>query len=225
MLVTGTGVVRLTRPAGNTYEGSTTISGGTLLVNNTSNSGTSTGAVFVNTGGTLGGTGFINTGTTNNGVTVSAGGKLAPGASAGVLTMLLGTGSLDVSGAVSAGNSQSLLYELDALAGANDKIVLSSATSALNIGAGTLEFDDFKFTNLGGLQDGTYVLFDTNAAIVGTLGTTISGSIDANNNGTLAFADNGKDLVLNVTSVPEPTSLALVGIGAAAALRRRRRAN
>lgn len=42
-----------------TYPGTTTVSGGKLLVNNTSGSGTSTNIVTVNSGGTLGGTGII----------------------------------------------------------------------------------------------------------------------------------------------------------------------
>lgn len=61
----------------NFYSGTTTVSGGTLLVNGS----TSTGAVAVN-GGTLGGTGTIA-----GAVTLNSGGTLSPGASTGTLTI------------------------------------------------------------------------------------------------------------------------------------------
>jgi T5SS/PEP-CTERM-associated repeat protein len=51
----GTGTLTLT--GNNTYSGTTTIGGGTVLVNNTSGSGTGTGPVTVQTGGMLGGGG------------------------------------------------------------------------------------------------------------------------------------------------------------------------
>lgn len=57
-----------------TRTNATAVSAGTLLVNNTSGSGTGAGVVNVNSGGTLGGTGLIG-GT----LTVNAGGTLAPG--------------------------------------------------------------------------------------------------------------------------------------------------
>jgi autotransporter-associated beta strand protein len=69
----GTGITILT--AANTYKGGTTVSGGTLLVNNISGSGTGTGAVAIDNGGTLGGTGTITGATTLN-----SGGTLFPGA-------------------------------------------------------------------------------------------------------------------------------------------------
>ena len=57
-----------------TYDGGTIVSAGTLLVNNTSGSGTGTGAVTVNSGGTLGGTGTIA-----GAITLDCGGAVAPG--------------------------------------------------------------------------------------------------------------------------------------------------
>jgi autotransporter-associated beta strand protein len=81
----GAGTLELS--AANTYAGNTTVSGGTLLVNNGSGSGTGSGSVTVNGGGTLGGTGAIS-----GAVTVM--GNLSPGNSPGKLT--LGNG-LDMS--------------------------------------------------------------------------------------------------------------------------------
>jgi autotransporter-associated beta strand protein len=77
---TGGGVLTLT--AANAYSGATTLSGGTLLVENTTGSGTGTGAVIVADGGRLASTGSIS-GT----VSVNAGGALAPGNPLGTLTI------------------------------------------------------------------------------------------------------------------------------------------
>ncbi|MCX7002453.1 MAG: autotransporter-associated beta strand repeat-containing protein [bacterium] len=69
----GLGTMELSN-SGNDYDGDTTISAGTLLVNNASGSGTGSGAVTVNSGGTLGGTGIVS-----GVVTVNSGATNAPG--------------------------------------------------------------------------------------------------------------------------------------------------
>ena len=66
----------------NTYSGTTSISGGTLKVNNTTGSGTGSGTVVVNAGGKLSGSGIIS-----GPVLVNSGGVLAPGNSPGILTV------------------------------------------------------------------------------------------------------------------------------------------
>ena len=70
----------------NTYTGTTTVNGGTLLVMNNAGSGTGTGAVTVNA--TLGGTGTIT-----GSVSIAAGGTVAPGA-AGIGTLTTGSATL-----------------------------------------------------------------------------------------------------------------------------------
>jgi autotransporter-associated beta strand protein len=80
LIKVGTGT--LTLSGTNSYRGGTTISGGTLLVNNLTGSGTGSGSVTVNSGGNLGGTGIIS-----GAVTVNSGGGFAPGNPLGTLTI------------------------------------------------------------------------------------------------------------------------------------------
>ncbi len=76
----------LTLTGANTYEGATTVSAGTLLVNSPGSLAAAS-AVTVNAGATLGGSGTINGSVTVNGV-------IGAGSSAGLLTL---TGGLDLS--------------------------------------------------------------------------------------------------------------------------------
>jgi autotransporter-associated beta strand protein len=107
----GLGTLELT--GANKYAGGTTISDGTLRVNNTTGSGTGTGAVIVEAGGTLGGTGSVS-----GALTVNAGGILAPGNSVGTLQL----GSLDLV------PSSTLQIELASLS-SYDKLVLTGSTT------------------------------------------------------------------------------------------------
>jgi autotransporter-associated beta strand protein len=144
------------------YTGGTTVSGGTLLVNNTTGSGTGTGPVTVS-GGTLGGTGIIDSSPTGSNVVV-AGGSIAPGVAAGTLTFSTGGGSLDLSGLTAGG----LKFDIGASQAASDLISLTSGT--LNVG--TLNFSEFAFASLGGISVGnTYTLVDAQSAITGSIGT------------------------------------------------------
>ena len=75
LVKTTAGVATLTSP--NTYTGGTWITGGTLLVNNATGSGTGTGNVSVSSGGLLAGTGSISGIVTNGlGGTISAGNQI-----------------------------------------------------------------------------------------------------------------------------------------------------
>ena len=118
------------------FTGATTVGAGTLLVN-----GSLTGTASVTASATLGGNGSI---TTQGAITIATGGKLAPGSSAGTLT-LDAAGGLDISAA--AADTGAFSFEL-AAPGASDQLVLNTGT--LNIGAGLLEFSDFVFTDIGG---------------------------------------------------------------------------
>lgn len=79
----GSGTLNLS--AGNTYNGDTTVNLGTLLVNNTSGSGTSTGTVNIATSAMLGGNGTIS-----GPVIVGFNGSVGAGNSAGKLTFANG---------------------------------------------------------------------------------------------------------------------------------------
>jgi autotransporter-associated beta strand protein len=219
VLANGTGTLALVKSGSgteflagaNTYTGGTVVTGGLLsVINPAASSGTGTGPVTVLSGGTLGGNGFIIT-AANAGVTVAGGGMLSPGTSPGTLSMDLGSGSLDIRNAVAATNSQSMLFDLDT-PGTSDQVKLINAASSLNIGNGKLEFDDFVFTPTGSFGAGTYTLFDTTNSISGSLGANLSGTIGSFN-AVLSTADSGHDIVLTVTSVPEPSTCVLLGLG------------
>ena len=84
-----TGALRLT--GANTYQGGTTIAGGTLIVDNTSGSGTGTGAVTVQTGALLTGGGAVG-----GAVTMQNGARISPRSTAGFLIGSLNVGSLSM---------------------------------------------------------------------------------------------------------------------------------
>jgi autotransporter-associated beta strand protein len=198
--LTKTGAGSLTLANNNNYSGLTTISAGTLTLsgaftNNLSASttieiaggailnvsGLTSGRLVLANGQTLKGSGTI----TGN-VTVGGTARVSPGTSTGQLSI---TGSLDVSAA----GAGALRYELSTPAGTNDKIAL---TGTLTLGSGTLGFNDFAFTDLGGLQAGTYKLI-TSSGITGSLDSANLTSPIGSLYGALRL--NGNDLELVVT--------------------------
>ncbi len=122
----GTGT--LTLGGANTYTGGTRIDGGTLLVNNTSGSGTGAQPVNVNNGATLGGNGIVG-----HLVTVNNGGTIAPGTSAGVLTV---RGAVFESGSTLdielAGNGSVAGTDFDQLVDIGSVIIRAGATLDLS---------------------------------------------------------------------------------------------
>ncbi len=184
----------------NTYTGNTTVSGGTLLLNNASGSGLGTGNAVVNATGTLGGTG----GFTGN-ATINANGALAPGGN-GVIESLA-TGNLTF--------ANNAIYNYDYLAGSGD---LTEVTGNLLFGANlTLNLNSLD----GYVHAGNYVLF----TYTGADPTLPNFDINFVNGGGIAsvFVNADTNEVILALSVPEPATAALGVIGLASLMLRRRR--
>lgn len=199
---TGVGTLSLTRAAGNTYTGGTVLgaNAGILNVVNSSGSGTGSGVVSIGTGSTLAGS-FIISGNTTVAGTLSPG----DGGANAIGTANFG-GNLTLSGTT--------LLEI-AAAGSADRLNVSGL---LTLG-GTI-----NIVSLGGyvVQPGDVIdLADwgtlAGTATVNTSGLTLAPGVTLD---TSNLFTNG-----TITAVPEPTTVALLGLGGAAflGLRRRRR--
>jgi autotransporter-associated beta strand protein len=148
---TGTGVQ--TMSSAQTYTGATTISAGSLVVNNSLAAGSAVNVA----GGTLGGTGTVGT------VTMGAGGTLAPG-NGGTATGVLSASS--IAGAASAGYS----FNLDGSATTAERVVTSGAlTLAGTLSVGTISNGSpgqtYTVVNAGTLS-GTFAGVADNAVVI-----------------------------------------------------------
>jgi fibronectin-binding autotransporter adhesin len=220
---TGGGTTTFT--AVNTYTGTTTLKNASTLllsgdgsIGGTSNLHLETGTTFGISGitpagytfssaQTISGTGTVNTG--NKNLTLQGG--ISPGNSPGTLTFNLGTGTLFL------GSSTEITFDLGT---ASDLILLTAGT--LNIGTGVFGFDNFDFVTGAGFAPGSYTLFQTPNAIVGSFSGITSGVLGGTYIGEISI--QGNNMILNVSVIPEPsTSALLLGIGGLFALLRRRR--
>jgi autotransporter-associated beta strand protein len=139
----GTGTLTLTGL--NTNSGTTTVNGGTLLVNTATSYGLGTNTVTVNNGGTLGGTGLVG-----GAVTVTAGGALAPGGAGNI-------GTMSISNSLTLNGSASLWFECGTSC---DKIAV---TNALVLGGA------LNVTNFAGFGPGTNIIITYGGALSGSL--------------------------------------------------------
>ncbi len=188
-----------------TYTGTTTVNDGTWLMNT---SHTGAGDYTVNSGGTLGGSGSIDGSAIN--ATINDGGFLSPGNIApGTLTFGSAADDVfDISGAVSATDSQSMLFQV----GADGTDLLSMANSTLNIGTELLEFDDFNFNYFGLEANTVYTLFDY-GTLIGSLGPITTGRVGGFDAEILI---QGTDIVLLIGDLliaPEPSTIMLLASG------------
>lgn len=191
----------------NSYNGTTTVNEGTLLINNTSGSGTGTGAIVVNDGGRFGGTGSAT-----GAVTVASGGSIVGGAG-------LAAEDLSFSGDVSFGDGSIIELALGE----------AGAHSSLTRTGGTWSFDSDQAFLFGdqGVQVGFY-----DNIITGLIGSetglsSISSWSIQNEGWTGVFSYDGAGGVdLSITSfaaVPEPSAAGLLAGGAVLLFASRRR--
>jgi autotransporter-associated beta strand protein len=202
----------LTLSGNNTYTSPTTVAAGTLLVNNITGSGTSSGNVTVQAGAKLGGTGTLA------GATTITGGTLTPGASA--------TGTLSFGSNLGLNSASLLAYELTGTdptpGGANNDRTIVAGTLTLD---GTLNVTDFGGNSfLSAAAGNQWRLFDYTAGLADN--GLILGTMPALSDGLNFQLDTGTPGQVNllVVAIPEPSAVALGligGFGLLAALRRR----
>lgn len=193
----------LTLNGDNSYGGTTTVSGGKLVVNGSLGSS----PVFLNSGAALGGDGSFG-----GQVTVGAGATVSPGNSPGTMTFTEGL-TLDL-GSI-------LDFELGTLS----DLILVTGGVLTGPSSGTVTLNIF---DSGGFVEGTYTLFDFTGATLSNFdagdfvfGTTIPGY-----DYSLGFSGNTLQLTALFTgvstNVPEPSTALLSGLGLLIILRRRR---
>lgn len=196
-----------------TYSGNTTVSAGTLYVNNTTGSGTGSGTVAVN-GGTLGGSGSIS-----GVVTVNSGGTLAPGNSPGVLSV----GSL----VLNAGSTS--VFEING----SDRGVTYDAINILT--GGSIQFGGAFNLGFGSaLANGTWNLFSFDGTSTGDFSSVVStgmyegtwskeGEVWSLNSGAATLSFSEATGALTVVPEPETMSLIVVALTVLMLFRKRRR--
>ena len=195
------------------YTGATTITGGKLAVNGSLGST----AVSVGSGGTLGGSGSIAG-------AVSVDGILSPGNSPGVITL----GSLLLGGSSTtlieiAGTSRGTSYDgidITTSGGLTYGGILSLDFSSL--GSTVADFTTFDIFSFLGSSSGNFSSVSSTGLYAGTWTSKGSGNFELVSGAqTLTFSQSAGDIVV----VPEPTSLALLGVGLTmgVAIHRRRR--
>jgi len=220
--LTKAGTGTLTLSGANTYAGTTTVGGGRLMVNGTHVGG---GSYNVNSSGILGGSGTITLGS-GAGIFVNSGGVLAPGAD-GVIRTLTLNGSVNGTTLLTLASGASLSFNLFTGLAADQLAVTSGAANDVVFNNNVINFNDLS---AGSLTTGNYTLFSSDAAGIYTgltlSGSDITGGLTIGTGLTAYTADlevSGNNIVLDITAVPEPTTLALAGLGGAAVLLLRRK--
>lgn len=200
------------------YAGATSIASGRLIVNG--NIAASSG-VAINANGTLAGSGTISS--------VNAAGVVSPGNGKGILT----TGNLTINGgtlAIDLSKADARATQ-DPLAGTDydqlsvgGTVSLSSATLALSGGPGMKNGDLYFILVNDGADSINGAFSGLPAGLFTTQGMQFQISYVADSTG-IGSMSGGNDIALQAIAVPEASMLSVLGLGAVAMLRRRRRAN
>lgn len=208
------GAGTMTLSSANTYSGTTTVSAGALVVNNTSGSGTGSGGVSIAAGAMLKGSGSLGGTTTISGIH-------APGNSVGLQSF--GNGLVYTSSALL---SIEMIGDDLGLRGTDfDTINLSGGllsidpAATLSLAASGMDYsseawDTDRSFNLILVSGGTYggELFQLDTSSAGPF----------TGEGSWSLSGNSGGLFLNWSAVPEPSTVLLGGLGILAMLRRRR---
>ena len=206
--------------ANNTYSGSTTVTSGTLFVNNSSGSGTGTGSLSVASAGILAGTGTI--GSSSNSIS----GALNPGNN--------GIGILTFSNGVTLNSGSATTVEISGATTRGTDFDGVNFNGSLTVNGGDLTLS-FGSTSIA---DGTTLDIFSGAALTANFtnviasGTNYSGTLTLNGGNTAYEGYFGSQLVslnlatgdLAFTAIPEPSTFAVI-IGATVlgfGIRRRR---
>ena len=207
----GAGTLEITGNS-NSYIGETWVKAGTLLVNNTSGSGTGSGPVTVTGGATLGGSGAITGDTTVDG-------SIAPGNSIGILT---------IANNVTWNAGDAWVFELGAAGlslaspGSSDLLNIAGSGSDLLKGSGS----GWTFDFVGTGTDGWYKLVDWAGTTTFVAADFTATNLAAGRTGLFTIDPPTSALYLQVipAGIPEPASALLVAAAAVVAgLARRRR--
>jgi len=193
----GTGVQTLSGNSNN-YSGGTTVNAGTLLVTNTSGSGTGTGSVTIKNGANLTGTGQIA-----GAVSIQSGGTLGAGDGSSA------SGILTLAGNVTLEDNSTIQLALGSS--------LTSHSSLAGTG-GIWSFDNdqtFSFLNFGAVTGMYEGIITGLTASVNTNAWTISSVTNPGLVGTFSYNAGTSSIDLTLTTVPEPTTVGLLALGAA----------
>src|SRR5205823_2462107 len=198
----------------NTYSGGTNISGGTLLVTNTTGSGTGTGAVNVtaNSSGTLAGGTTNGAGGISGAVTVS--GNLSPGTSGNGS----GTTAILHTGALTLNSGSNYLIDLNGTTAGTlyDQTIASNAVTINNANL----MATFANNLTVGLKFFVIENSSSNANAVGNMFANAPGGFyqDGADLFLVNYADNGdggllaNDISLMLVAVPEPSTWVAAGL-------------